>query len=113
MATTFIGEAYMSFGTPGVIAFAAIISMAAAYWNRLGCNISSTYAILVYASGLAAFALTTRSMLWFTTAMLPSIALIVAHRVFFPNRQINTTRRIRRDTTVSTATKLGEGDATK
>ncbi|RYD85908.1 MAG: oligosaccharide repeat unit polymerase [Verrucomicrobiaceae bacterium] len=111
VATTFIGEAYMSFGVLGVIAFAAVISMGATWWNRLGCNVSSTYAILVYASGLAAFALTTRSMLWFTTAMLPSIALVVAHRVFFPNQQ--TTSRGKRNATVSTAAKLGEGDATK
>ena len=95
ISTTYIGEAYMSFGLLGVVGFSVLFGMATGWWNRLGSDTRSTYTILVYASGLAAFALCMRSMLWFSTAILPTIALVVAHRLWMNSAETRNRRRAR------------------
>ena len=95
ISTTYIGEAYMSFGLLGVVGFSVLFGMATGWWNRLGSDTRSTYTILVYASGLAAFALCMRSMLWFSTAILPTIALVVAHRLWMNSAETRNRRGAR------------------
>ncbi|MGE9271142.1 MAG: hypothetical protein ACQKBU_10100 [Verrucomicrobiales bacterium] len=93
ISTTYIGEAYMSFGVVGVVVFSCIFGVGTAWWNRLGSDTRSTYSVLIFASGLAAFALCMRSMMWFSTAILPTVALVVAHRLWMtkedPRRRRN------------------------
>ncbi len=86
IATTYIGEAYLIGGWLPALLTSLLIGAAAAWWNRLGNHLDSTYAILVYASGLFAFALTMRSLLWTTTALLPTAALVVGHHFFLRPR---------------------------
>lgn len=77
VSATYLGEAYMMGGHWGVISMSLFFGAVAAWWNRLAFQRRSGYAMLVYALGFFVAALTMRSMFWFTTAMLPIIALIV------------------------------------
>ncbi|MEZ5326124.1 MAG: O-antigen polymerase [Verrucomicrobiales bacterium] len=85
IATTFIGEAYMAFGILGVIAASLAFGALAGWWNRLG-GYSSAAALtsVLYASGFFALAISMRSLLTFTTAALPTVALYVIVRLFPP-----------------------------
>ncbi len=77
VAVTYLGEAYMVAGVPGVIAISAFLGALASWWNRMAIMPQSDYALVVYALGFFAAGLTMRSMLWLTTAILPVIALIL------------------------------------
>ncbi len=77
LAATFIGEAYMSGGLFGVILCGAIYGVIMAWWNRLGSERNSSFGYLIYASGFFAAVMSMRSLLIFTTTILPTIALIV------------------------------------
>jgi oligosaccharide repeat unit polymerase len=85
IATTYIGEAYMAFGILGVIAASLGFGALAGWWNRLG-GYSSAAALtsVLYASGFFALAISMRSLLTFTTAALPTLALFVIVRLFPP-----------------------------
>ena len=91
IATTYIGEAYMAFGILGVIAASLGFGALAGWWNRLG-GYSSAAALtsVLYASGFFALAISMRSLLTFTTAALPTLALLVIVRLFPP--AVNRTR---------------------
>jgi hypothetical protein len=75
VACTFIGEAYMSGGLLAVLFASLLFGAAADIWNRLGRDINSPFAQLLYASGFFCAMLTMRSMQWTSTAMLPTVAL--------------------------------------
>ncbi|MEA3207644.1 MAG: hypothetical protein QOE70_701 [Chthoniobacter sp.] len=77
VAATFIGEAYMSGGLPAVFLAALIFGALTGWWNCLGSTSKSELGILVYASGFLAAVLSMRSLLVFTTVILPTIASIV------------------------------------
>lgn len=77
LAVTYIGEAYMVAGIPGVICISLFLGALAAWWNRMGTTPQTDYALVVYALGFFAAGLTMRSFFWLTTAAMPVIALIV------------------------------------
>ncbi len=77
LASTFIGEAYISGGSFGVFATALVFGIILGWWNRLGSPDNSPFGHLVFASGFFAAVISMRSMLVFTTAILPTIAAIM------------------------------------
>ena len=86
VATTYIGEAYMAFGVLGVLFTSVAFGALSGWWNRLGGYSSATALTgVLYASGFFALAISMRSLLTFTTAALPTIALFVIVRIFPPS----------------------------
>jgi hypothetical protein len=83
VAATYLGESYMMGGMFGVIAMSLFFGAAAAWWNRMAMQQQSDYALVVYALGFFAAGLTMRSMFWFTTAILPVVAMVVFRRMKF------------------------------
>ncbi|AFY37404.1 hypothetical protein Lepto7376_1033 [[Leptolyngbya] sp. PCC 7376] len=77
IAITYIGEAYMFAGWPGIVIVSAFFGVLTAWWNRMAILTQSDYGLVVYALGFFAAGLTTRSFFWTTTAILPVIALVV------------------------------------
>jgi oligosaccharide repeat unit polymerase len=75
MASSFVGEAYMSGGMIGVLLAGVGFGTAAELWNRVGRNVHSSFSQLLYASGFFCAAISMRSILWMTVAMLPTLAL--------------------------------------
>jgi hypothetical protein len=86
VAVTWVGEAFIAGGGGAVFATGIAIGMFCAYWNRLTAFTSTAYPLLVFASGFYAVLLLMRSLMFFTTALLPSCALIAAGLVFFRKR---------------------------
>jgi oligosaccharide repeat unit polymerase len=74
VASTFIGESYMMAGYPGVIGVAILFGWLAGWWDRFGHDLRSNINVAMYASGFFAAMLSMRSMIWTTTAMLPTVA---------------------------------------
>ncbi len=81
VAATYLGESYMMAGMPGVVMMSLLFGMIAAWWNRMAMRQQSDYALVVYALGFFAAGITMRSMFWFTTTILPVVALIVIRKV--------------------------------
>lgn len=77
LASSFIGEAYISGGQFGVILSAMVFGIIFGWWNRFNSPDNSPFGHLVFASGFFAAVISMRSMLVFTTAILPTIAAIV------------------------------------
>jgi len=90
VSSTYLGEAYMMAGIPGVIGVSLFFGGLAAWWNRMMLQKQSDYAMVVYALGFFAGSITMRSMFWLTTAILPILALI-AFKQFGPRslRQVH------------------------
>ena len=81
LATTFVGEAHMAFGTFGIFAFGMLFGLFAGWWSHLASPRNSDFGVLIYASGFFAIVISMRSLLVFTTAILPTMAAIVAGTV--------------------------------
>jgi hypothetical protein len=77
LAASFVGEAYMSGGLFGVILCGLVFGVIMAWWNRLGSERNSSFGYLIYASGFFAAVMSMRSLLVFTTTILPTILLII------------------------------------
>ena len=77
IAATFVGESYISFGLPGVIGFGLFLGWICGFWNQVGQFSNNTFGQIVFASGFGAIAICMRSLIFFTTALLPTLALIV------------------------------------
>jgi oligosaccharide repeat unit polymerase len=77
IAATFAGEAYMSGGYVGVFLIAMALSLIYGWWSGLASPRNSEMGILIYASGFFATVITMRSLLAFSTAILPTIASLV------------------------------------
>lgn len=75
LSCTFVGEAYMSGGFVGVAIFSILFGAAAEAWNRIGRNVNSQFAQVLYASGFLCAAVGMRSMLSMAPMALPTIAL--------------------------------------
>ena len=86
IATTYIGEAYMAFGLTGVITFSLIFGCLASYWNRFAGSQSGSLGVVIFSSGFFAAAITMRSLVWLTTAMLPTIALLAVWHFYLKSR---------------------------
>ncbi|MEA3188607.1 MAG: hypothetical protein QOD99_2437 [Chthoniobacter sp.] len=78
VAATFVGEAYMSGGYFAVFAIACVLGALARWWNLFASPRNSEFGVLIYASGFFAAAIAMRSILVLTTALLPSLAGIIA-----------------------------------
>ena len=81
VATTYVGESYMMAGIIGVIIVSLIIGAASNWWTRTMFQQSSGYAVAVGAVGFFVAAMTMRSLAFFTTNILPIIALIFLAQV--------------------------------
>jgi len=77
VSTTFIGESFMAFGEFGVVITGLFLGFVCGWWNYMGGRMRGGYGQLVYASGFAAIAIAMRSLMFFTTNMLPTIGLVV------------------------------------
>ena len=75
IASTFVGEAYMMGGPTAVLTVGLLFGWLARWWDRFALDLRSNAALVLYASGFFAAALTARSMLFTTTAMLPTLAM--------------------------------------
>jgi hypothetical protein len=76
VATTYVGESYMMGGVVAVIIVSLIIGATSNWWTRTMFQQSSGYAVAVGAVGFFVAAMTMRSLVFFTTNILPIIALI-------------------------------------
>ncbi|MGB3299480.1 MAG: hypothetical protein WBA76_14545, partial [Phormidesmis sp.] len=81
VAATYLGESYMMAGMAGVIATSLLFGAIAAWWNQMAMRQQSDYSLVVYALGFFAAGITMRSMFWFTTTILPVVALIAIRKV--------------------------------
>jgi oligosaccharide repeat unit polymerase len=80
LASSFVGEAYISGGLMGVVLTAIVLGAIMGWWNHFGNPQNSPFGHLVFSSGFFAAVISMRSMLVFTTAILPTIAaLILGH----------------------------------
>ncbi len=77
ISASFAGEAYMSGGNPAVFIIALAFGAVTGWWCFLASPRNSEVGILIYASGFFAAVISMRSLLVFTTALLPTIAGIL------------------------------------
>jgi hypothetical protein len=93
ISATFVGEAYMSGGLFAValagLAFGALFG----WWNYIASLRNSEMGILIYSSGFFAAVISMRSMLVFTTALLPTAAAILLGWIVV--RQVAALERLR------------------
>jgi hypothetical protein len=76
-SVTWIGESYLGFGILGVIVASVLIGAGSNAWNAFGSPRNSDLGIVIFASGFFSFSIAIRSLFSFTTAILPTIALMV------------------------------------
>lgn len=76
IACTWIGEAYVAGGLLWIVGVGLLIGIFCGFWNQLAQFIGRPFPLIVFASGFFAILLLMRSLMFFTTALLPSIALI-------------------------------------
>ena len=88
-SATFLGESYMGGGYFGAGIAAFLFGVLAAWWNRRFVPGANVYQNLLYASGIFAALISMRSLFWFTTAILPTIALIIYFTWFVKQRSAN------------------------
>lgn len=81
VAATYLGESYMMAGMFGVVGMSLLFGAIAAWWNQMSMRQQSDYALVTYALGFFAAGITMRSMFWFTTTILPVVALIALRKV--------------------------------
>jgi hypothetical protein len=67
----------MAYGELGVLGTGLFLGACCGWWNYMGTRMPGAYGQLVYASGFAAIAIAMRSLMFFTTNMLPTIGLVV------------------------------------
>ncbi len=89
VAVTWVGEAYVAGGIPWIIGVGVLIGAFCCYWNGLANYVHHTFPLIVFASGFYAVLLLMRSLMFFTTALLPSIALIAVGVFIYNHRTID------------------------
>ena len=77
IASSFVGEAFMTGGYAGVILIGLFFGALMGWWSFVASSKNSELGILIYASGFFSAVITMRSFSVFTTTVLPTIA---AHR---------------------------------
>jgi hypothetical protein len=77
LASSFVGEAYISGGLLGVLLSGLGFGVMFGWWNRFAHPANSPFGHLVFASGFFAAVISIRSMFVFTTAMLPTVAALL------------------------------------
>ncbi len=83
ISATFIGESYIAFGAPGVGVIGLLLGLFCSWWNQLGGQLRSPPALAVYTSGFFAVLITMRGLVFFTTALLPTAALLAIVRLLY------------------------------
>jgi uncharacterized membrane protein YeaQ/YmgE (transglycosylase-associated protein family) len=81
VSATYVGESYMLGGMIAVIVVSFIIGALSNWWTRITAQQSSGYAVAVGAVGFFVAAMAMRSLAFFTTNILPIIALIFFAKV--------------------------------
>jgi hypothetical protein len=81
VASSFVGEAYIMGGYLGVLAAGLVLGWLSGWWNRFGHDLRSNVNAALFVSGFFAAMISMRSMLWLTTAMLPSVAIWAVARL--------------------------------
>lgn len=89
VAVAWVGEAYIAGGRPWIVAIGLLIGMFCCYWNNLAKYITTPFPLIVFASGFYAVLLLMRSLQFFTTSLLPSVALVVMGIVIHKTRGEN------------------------
>jgi hypothetical protein len=97
IASTFIGESYMSDGFVGTIIASLLLGALAGWWNRLGHDLDSDFKMLLYVSGFFATALAMRSILQVVPAVLPTLALWLYGKFWLPRKSRSRSVPIRVD----------------
>lgn len=82
LAATFVGESYMAGGEIAVFGTGLFLGLLFAWWNRLGGKSNTVFSMLVYSVGFFCALISMRSLMFLTTAMLPSVALLVYAKFF-------------------------------
>lgn len=77
LASSFVGEAYVSYGFVGVFLVGLFFGAIFGWWSRLASPHNSDFGVLVYASGFFAAVISMRSLFVFTTAVLPTVGAIL------------------------------------
>jgi len=77
VSTSIIGEAYMSHGYPAVFLVGLVFGIITGWWGHFASPANSELGILIYASGFFSAVISMRSLLVFSTALLPTLASIV------------------------------------
>lgn len=76
ISATFAGEAFMAYGLFGSILVGVFIGAFSGFWNQFGSNLTSPFPLLLFASGFPPVMGFMRSVMFFTTALLPALALL-------------------------------------
>jgi hypothetical protein len=87
VSSTFVGEAYMMGGYSAILAMGLLFGWLGGWWNRFGSGLRSNVGVMVYASGCYAAAISMRSILWTTVAMLPPFGMWLYARSRGPRPQ--------------------------
>ena len=88
VATSVVGEEYMMHGDVAVFLMSIFFGACCAWWNLLASPKNSEFGILVYASGFFSAVITMRSMNWFSTALLPTLAgLVLGYLLLLRHRE--------------------------
>jgi hypothetical protein len=77
VSATFAGEAYMSGGFIAIGLIALGFGALTGWWSHLASSQNSELGILIYSSGFFATVISMRSLLVFTTALLPTVAALI------------------------------------
>lgn len=80
ISASMVGESYMSGGYAAVFLTSFLFGVTASFWNKLRYQTSSHFGFIVYCSAFFPAVLSMRSIVWLTTAMLPTVALVVIIR---------------------------------
>jgi hypothetical protein len=75
ISSTFVGESYMMGGYPAVLMVGLLFGWLGSWWDRIGRDLRSNLAIIIYASGFLTAVGSMRSFLFTTTTLLPTFAL--------------------------------------
>jgi hypothetical protein len=77
MTASFVGEAYMSGGVFGVLIAGLAFGVLGRWWAEQGQAVRTEWGMVIYASGLYAVGISMRAFMMLTTAVLPTVAILV------------------------------------
>ncbi|WP_016953286.1 hypothetical protein [Anabaena sp. PCC 7108] len=82
VASTYVGESYMMGGMLAVLLISVCLGILATWWSRTAAFHTTGYGIVVNALGFFTAAVSMRSLIIFTTSMLPILGLIFFAKTF-------------------------------
>jgi hypothetical protein len=84
IAASFVGEGFLMAGAVGTLLFGLGLGSLCSLWNRIPVGSGSSYAVILYASGIGWIFLGLRSPIWISVGFLPCLALWLIVRIAFP-----------------------------